>query len=211
MSVVGGAEASSGRPSRRSADHHAAVATRGVALRHAIQEIVSGEQRFTWEVGSGHGHFLTAFATHHPLETCIGIDIARDRVARAQRKRDRAKLQNLHFLRADANEFLDALPVSARLTAIFILFPDPWPKRRHHKNRLVQSGFLDRIAERVGSDSRLYFRTDYAPYFASVTKMIAGHTQWRVVEEPWPFELETVFQARAESYQSLVAARRTLS
>jgi tRNA (guanine-N7-)-methyltransferase len=72
----------------------------------------------------------------------------------------------------------------------------------------MQSAFLDRIAQRVESDGRLYFRTDYAPYFSSVSKMITAHASWRVVEEPWPLELETVFQARAQSYQSLVAARR---
>ena len=111
------------------------IRERREALREVLGRILGPESRFVWEIGSGHGHFLAAYARTHPGKVCVGIDIASDRVARADRKRERALLGNLHFIRADAEDFLASMPDGARFTAVFILFPDPWPKRRHHKNR----------------------------------------------------------------------------
>lgn len=164
---------------------------------------------FICEIGSGHGHFLTGYAAAHPEKVCVGIDIVRERVMRATRKRDRAKLPGLHFILADASDFLAALPEAASFAAIFVLFPDPWPKRRHHKNRLLQSVFLDRLAARSAPGTRFYFRTDHEAYFTAVAETIRTHACWRPVEETWPFERQTVFQARARTYQSLIAVRTT--
>lgn len=192
--------------SLRTTEYLARMGERRTSLRSTLAKLVAAERPLVWEAGCGHGHFLTAYAAAHPEQDCIGVDIVRDRVARAKRKRDRAKLNRLHFIQADAVDFLDALPAAVKFSAIFILFPDPWPKRRHHKNRLLQSDFFDRVFERVGEGTRLYFRTDYEPYFEEVAATVRAHAKWQPVDEPWPFELETVFQARAPSYRSLVAA-----
>jgi tRNA (guanine-N7-)-methyltransferase len=163
---------------------------------------------FLCEIGSGHGHFLTAYAAAHPAELCIGIDLIGDRIERATRKRDRAKLANLHFFHAEAHDFLAALPAGAAFSAVVILFSDPWPKRRHHKNRLLQPAFLDALATQSGQGTRLYFRTDHRGYFAHAMAVLAAHPAWRLdPAAPWIFEMETVFQARAPAYQSLVAGR----
>ncbi|MGC4072419.1 MAG: methyltransferase domain-containing protein [Nibricoccus sp.] len=164
----------------------------------------------TLEIGCGHGHFLTSYAIHHPSTFCIGIDLIVDRVARAGRKKDRARLTNLHFLQAEAGEFLDSLPAGAQFADVFVLFPDPWPKRRHHKNRLIQPEFLTKLASRMDSGARLCFRTDYAPYFAEASRTIGAHGAWDIPSSaPWPHELETVFQSRAAGFQSLVALRNS--
>jgi tRNA (guanine-N7-)-methyltransferase len=88
------------------------------------------DRAFVWELGCGHGHFLTAYAAAHPDQLCLGVDLSGERVARAQRKQHRAQLENLYFLRADARLFLEALPPTAKCSAIYVLFPDPWPKLR---------------------------------------------------------------------------------
>lgn len=163
---------------------------------------------FVWELGAGHGHFLTAYAQAHPDKLCLGIDIIGERVERANRKRDRARLANLHFLHAEATLFLEALPPGVAFAELFVLFPDPWPKSRHHKHRIMQPAFLAAAARRATPDCRLYFRTDYGPYFDDTYSVVAAHPDWVPVEEPWPFEYETVFQQRAPSHQSLVARRR---
>lgn len=162
-----------------------------------------------WEVGCGHGHFLTAYAKLHPEDFCVGVDIIRDRIERAGRKARRARLPHLHFLIAEANDFLAVLPVGVEFSSVYVLFPDPWPKRRHHKNRLMQPAFLDSLAQRAGQGTRLYFRTDFEPYFAEVAKIVNEHPRWKRLEEPWPFEAETVFQARAPTHFSLIAGKRT--
>ena len=164
---------------------------------------------FIWEIGCGHGHFLTAYAQTHPDEVCIGIDIVSERIGRAIRKRDRAKLTNLHFIHAEARLFLETLPDTAAFSRLFVLFPDPWPKLRHHKHRILQPDFLAAAAARAGEGARLYFRTDYQPYFNDVRATLSAHPDWLPTEEPWPFEHETVFQSRAEQYHSLVVKLHT--
>jgi len=157
------------------------------------------------EVGSGHGHFLTAYAAAHPNRVCVGIDLIGERIERATKKRDRAKLSNLHFIQAEARLFLATLPESVRLTAIYVLFPDPWPKLRHNKHRILQPAFLASLARAAEPDCPLFFRTDFQPYFDVVAETIAADAVWRRSEEPWPFEVQTVFQQRAEGFHSLVA------
>lgn len=192
----------------RTARHLDNLADRRTALQSELAQFFPSPVEIVLEVGAGHGHFLAAYAQAHPHQICIGIDVELARIARAHRKRDRAVLKNLHFIRAEAGLFLATLPDHVRFTAIYILFPDPWPKRRHHKHRLVQSAFLTELARRANRGARLYFRTDYEPYFRDVATLIAGHERWTQVEAAWPLEVETVFQARAPKFHSLVAECR---
>jgi tRNA (guanine-N7-)-methyltransferase len=186
----------------------ARITERRTALRTQLRALLPAGQTVTWEIGSGHGHFLVQYAQAFPEKFCVGVDIIRDRLARSGRKLGRARLTNCHFVQAEAREFLDALPPGVTLGEIWVLFPDPWPKKRHHKNRILQAEFLEALAARAGEGARLYFRTDHAEYFAAVAALLPGLPAWRI--EPaagWPLEQETVFQARAPGYQSLVAVR----
>jgi tRNA (guanine-N7-)-methyltransferase len=196
----------------RTADYLARRDSRLSGLKTFLADalLAKTQPQITLEIGCGHGHYLTAYAAAHPGSFCIGIDLLKDRIARAGRKRDRAKLTNLLFLEAEAREFLDALPPSVVLADVFILFPDPWPKRRHHKNRILQPDFLSALAAKANPGTRLCFRTDYAPYFADAHATATAHSDWKLApSEPWPFELETVFQSRADSYQSLLAIKQS--
>ncbi len=196
------------RPTRP-LEHGSLIAQRRDELRAAIAGIVTSDSRLVWEVGSGHGHFLTAYARSHPDETCLGVDLMSDRVARANRKRERARLANLHFVRADAVDFLAVLPEGAAFTSVFILFPDPWPKRRHHKNRALTAAFLTAVAARARRGTPLHFRTDHAPYFAAASAAIRGHADWEALEDAaLGFEEPTVFEKRARGHFTLVARRR---
>lgn len=185
----------------------AILADRRQEVQRQLDPILATHPRFLCEVGCGHGHFLTAYAAAHPGTTCIGIDLEEKRIARAVRKRDRAKLTNLHFIRAEAGLFLEALPVSAEISHLFLLFPDPWPKLRHHKHRLIRPAFLAAAAAHAAPGCRLYFRTDYRPYFDDALAVVRDSPPWQPVEEPWPFEFETVFQSRAPSHHSFIARR----
>jgi tRNA (guanine-N7-)-methyltransferase len=168
----------------------------------------AGAGEILCEIGCGHGHFLTAYAAQYPETTCVGLDLVGERIERACRKRDRARLPRLHFIQAEARLFLEVLPPAVRITSYVLLFPDPWPKLRHHKHRLMQAEFLTLAAARAAPGCRLYFRTDFDPYFADAAKAVDSHPDWERVGEPWIFEHETVFQQRARSHQSLVARVR---
>jgi len=187
----------------------ALTTSRLAEIRAQLAQLLPTTRPITLEIGSGHGHFLTAYAAAHPQRLCIGIDLIADRLERSARKSNRAKLTNVVWMHAEASLFLEALPADTALSEIFVLFSDPWPKRRHWKNRVVQPEFLSVLASRAGQGARLYFRTDHAQYFEQVDALIHQHPGWTPdASAPWPFELPTVFQQRAESHQSLVAIRR---
>lgn len=181
------------------------VADRRAALAKLLGQVLGPAKRVVLEVGSGHGHFLTAFAHAHPNIVCVGVDNDSARVARAQRKQTRGKLVNLHFVRADAQLLLAVLPAEIQLSAVYILFPDPWPKLRHHKHRVIQPEFISELERRMAPDSALYFRTDFQPYFNDAEAKFR-QKNWRVsATEAWPFERESVFQSRAVRYHSFAA------
>ncbi len=181
------------------------------SLQRSLDHIFPTPREFVCEFGCGHGHFLVAYAQSHPATLCVGLDIESDRIERAKRKQERAKAAHLHFLQADARLFLEILPTEATFSDVYILFPDPWPKKRHHKHRLIQSVFLEKIRQHATNTTRIFFRTDYSSYFEDAREIFARHHGWQLVDEPWPFEYETVFQSRATSYQSLVARHRPAS
>ncbi|MBK1879512.1 tRNA (guanosine(46)-N7)-methyltransferase TrmB [Pelagicoccus mobilis] len=161
------------------------------------------------EIGCGHGHWLVAFAENHPEKKCLGVDLIGDRVERAEKKARRAEQGDARFLRGEAFEVLDLMPEHVRLDEVFILFPDPWPKKRHWKNRLFSKAFLVELAKRCESGVRCHFRTDHDPYFEWAEEVIEEQDIWvRDREISWPFEQQTVFQNRADSYQSLIVVKK---
>lgn len=184
------------------------IASRRAALTAEIAALLPVSVPIVWEVGCGHGHFLARYAAEFPQKHCLGVDISSPRIVRALRKSARTKLSNCHFIRAEAREFLHALPPKVTFEEIWVLFPDPWPKKRHHKNRVMQPEFFEAIASRTLPGARLYFRTDHVEYYETVAVALSAMQTWR--PDPaaaWPFEPDTVFQALAESYHSLVAIR----
>jgi tRNA (guanine-N7-)-methyltransferase len=196
------------RPTRLT-EHNTHISGRRDDLKGKIESILGAKGQFVWEVGSGHGHFLTAYSAAHPDLKCIGVDIMSDRVIRAHRKRERAKLTHLHFIRADAEDFLAVMPEDARFTCVFVLFPDPWPKRRHHKNRVMNARFLSDVAAKSSRETRLYFRTDHEDYFHGASAVLKDHADWQLEPEAQlPFEEPTVFQKRSKGHFTLVARRR---
>ena len=178
-------------------------------LRATLASALAGRTGLTFELGCGHGHWLAAYAAAHPDAFCVGIDLITHRVERSVRKQTLGKLDNVLFLKAEATEFLDALPATVALRKIFILYPDPWPKKKHHKNRFINAENLARLAAHAAPGARLHFRTDNADYFAWTGEHLAAHPGWRV--EPaaaWPFEQKTFFEERMKERRDMFADRR---
>lgn len=184
------------------------IQERLAALASTIEEIAPDSSGVTLEIGCGHGHFLTAYAKAHPQETCIGLDLLSGRVERSERKRKASGLSNLHFVCAEAWEWLAVWPESIPIHKVWILFPDPWPKKRHVNRRILSNAFLYLLDLYTSDDARIYFRTDYVPYLEWASERIAEHSRWKLTEESFTFEERTVFEARATSYGSIVARKR---
>ena len=191
---------------RLPAQVQADIRRRREALAEACGQLPA--EALTLEFGCGHGHYLTAYAEAHPGEVCCGIDLVSRRIRKAKDKAHKRGLERLYFLKAEVREFLELLPPDRPLRRIFMLFPDPWPKARHHKNRMIQHALLDDVARRATADARFFFRTDHPGMFDWGREHFATNANWEIApEEPWPFERTSYFQDLMESWQSLVARR----
>ncbi|WP_309385417.1 tRNA (guanine(46)-N(7))-methyltransferase TrmB [Cerasicoccus frondis] len=165
-------------------------------------------ERRVLEIGCGHGHFLTAYATEHPEQSCVGIDLVTKRIDKGNAKAEKRNLTQLCFLKAELSEFLEALPEGMLFERVFMLFPDPWPKKRHFKNRMIQPAFLERLVEITTPEADFCYRTDHEGYFAWTVEHIEASPQWRIdPEAPWPLEETSFFQDMMDSWQSLIAVK----
>ena len=171
-------------------------------------EVFGDEQPVQIELGIGKGRFILDAAARLPEVNFVGVEWAAKYLRIAHHRAGRRQLANIRFARTDAREFVEFFVPAASVQAYHIYFPDPWPKKRHWKNRLLYPTFLNKLAERSLLGCRLYFRTDHEEYFDWALHTLESVESWQLVEgAAWPFERETVFQAKAESYQSLVAQR----
>jgi len=188
--------------------HRCRVAARLATLEEAARVLPRHGGPCTLEIGCGHGHFLADYAEANPEREFIGIDLIGRRLGRANTKADKRGLRNVTFLKAEGVELLESAPPELVFNQIFMIFPDPWPKKRHYRRRLVQNRFLTLLAARSGPGARFYFRTDFEPYFAWTEEKIGGHPDWVLRPgEEWPFESESYFQRILGAHQSLVAER----
>jgi tRNA (guanine-N7-)-methyltransferase len=120
--------------------------------------------RETWlEIGFGGGEHLAEQASRHPDVLLLGAEPFLNGAASALRHLDERAIANVRLHVGDARELLGRLP-DASLQRVFILFPDPWPKARHHKRRLVQAETAAELARVLEPGGRLRFATDWADY-----------------------------------------------
>lgn len=116
------------------------------------------------EIGSGMGETTAALAAAHPELDHLAVEVYRPGLAQLLMRIESAGLGNLRLLRGDAVELLtDHIPAGT-LHGVRVFFPDPWPKRRHHKRRLVQPEFVALVASRLEPGATLHLTTDWEDY-----------------------------------------------
>ena len=147
------------------------------------------------EIGFGAGEHLAAQAEAHPEIGFVGCEVFENGVARLVAEIARRNLKNVRIFPDDARALLDAL-APASLDRVFILFPDPWPKVRHHKRRLVSTATLDRLAVLMRQGTELRLATDERGYLAWMLEHATAHpafawlarrpADWRERPADWP-------------------------
>ena len=116
------------------------------------------------EIGFGNGEALAAMAAAHPENNYLGIEVHRPGVGALLQRIDSAGLTNVRVITADAVEVLTRRIPDQSLAAVYLFFPDPWPKTRHHKRRLVQPAFAAVVQRRLRPGGCWHLATDWEDY-----------------------------------------------
>ena len=135
----------------------------------------------TLEIGFGDGETLVALAAVHPERDYLGLEVHAPGVGHCLLRAAAAGLSNLKVIQQDAVEVLERSIAPETLDEVLIYFPDPWPKKRHHKRRLVQPPFAALLATRIAAGGRLRLATDWAPYAEWMREVLDGSAAFRNV------------------------------
>jgi tRNA (guanine-N7-)-methyltransferase len=126
------------------------------------------------EIGFGMGETTAAIARARPAEDYLGIEVHAPGVGSLLKRIDELGLGNVRVIRHDAAEVVAAMIPPASLAAIHVFFPDPWPKKRHHKRRLVSPPFVRELALRLAPGGCLHLATDWEDYAHSMLATLAA-------------------------------------
>ncbi|HEY0943419.1 MAG TPA: tRNA (guanosine(46)-N7)-methyltransferase TrmB [Steroidobacter sp.] len=130
------------------------------------------------EIGFGAGEALLAFAQAHPELDCLGVEVHKPGVGHLLLGAEAAGLRNLRIVCHDAVEVLQQQLAPGSLQLIHIFFPDPWPKKRHHKRRLIQPPLVELLARVLAVGGTLRLATDWEPYAMHMREVLDASTSF---------------------------------
>ncbi len=133
------------------------------------------------EIGCGKGGFLLRRAMSHPDKRLIGIEWANKIFRYTADRMARRGVTNVRIMRTDARYFVMQQLSPKCLSALHIYHPDPWPKKRHHKRRLIQQDFVDAAVRTLRPGARWAVQTDHAEYYEQIEPLLRSHMQLREV------------------------------
>lgn len=134
------------------------------------------------EIGFGNGESLVEQAAADPDRNFIGIEVHEPGVGHCLLKAEEAGIQNLRVICHDAIEVLTHQVPAGSLARVNLYFPDPWPKKRHHKRRIVKPAFLDLVANRLGNGGTLNIATDWANYAEHIDEVLSQSDHFTCIE-----------------------------
>ena len=132
------------------------------------------------DLGCGNGDLICELARKYPERNFLGIDKLAGRVAKACRKA--GKLDNVRVLNVENSYAVRYLLPEASVETFYLLFPDPWPKRRHHRRRIVTPEFLDSIRRTLQNDGFLRIATDEQDYFEQIQRVARNHCGFSMID-----------------------------
>lgn len=128
------------------------------------------------EIGFGNGEALAAMAAAHPRNNYLGIEVHRPGVGALLRRIEAESLANVRVACTDARELLERRVPESSLSAVYVFFPDPWHKKRHHKRRLVQPEFVALLSRKLKTGGTLHLATDWEDYARQMLALLSADT-----------------------------------
>ena len=176
--------------------------------RIPLEQLFPKSQPLEVELGSGDGSFLAEYARLHPEHNFIGVERLLGRLRKLDRKGRRAGLRNLRGVRIESSYFLEYLLPPHSAVALHIYFPDPWPKRKHRRHRLINERFTELAAGVLKTSGVVYLRTDDADYFQQMTEVFSTASQFCLPEPSRPApQSQSRFQHQSQPVPSTPSRR----
>lgn len=136
------------------------------------------------EIGCGDGSFLASYAAQHREKNFLGIERLLGRIRKLDRKAIRLGLDNLKILRVEASYCVEYLLPPKSIRACHIYFPDPWPKKKHWKRRLIAPKFAKHLAEALEPGGQVFLRTDNEGYFRQMLETFGKNPRFCAIAAP---------------------------
>ena len=128
------------------------------------QSVYKNSNPLVIEIGFGMGHATIGIAKDNPTINYLGLEVHRPGVGRVLREIKNNELTNLYLIEWDAVEVLKNMISDNSIEGFHIFFPDPWPKKKHHKRRLMQKAFIEILSSKLKKEGYIYMATDWEPY-----------------------------------------------
>lgn len=159
-------------------------ATSDIAQAGVIQDAPASEDggKLVVEIGFGGGEVLLALALSRPQDLFIGLEVYPTGVARVLKQTKDNNIGNISLIQHDAVVALNDMFEDETLDEIRVLFPDPWPKKRHHKRRLLNADFVNLMVDKLQTGGYLHIATDWQEYAEEIMQTLS--TLYKVDEDP---------------------------
>ena len=152
--------------------------------RLQMEKLFDAPQPLEIELGAGDGSFLVAWAVQHPGRNFLGVERLLGRLRKIERKIRRVGSLHVRLLRIEAGYFLEYMVPPKSVSALHIYFPDPWPKRKHWRHRLINEQFTEIVAGALVPGGTIYLRTDDDPYFAQMKRVFEANRDFKAIATP---------------------------
>lgn len=133
------------------------------------------------DIGFGDGSALLTLAANHPDRDYLGVEVHEPGIGHLLLQLERAGLDNVRMVAHDAVEVIKYMLPPGQIEAVNLFFPDPWPKKRHHKRRIVQPGFVRDVARILKPEGTFHIATDWTDYAEHVAAVMADCTQFEAL------------------------------
>jgi tRNA (guanine-N7-)-methyltransferase len=158
-------------------------------------EKIESRKPLVLEIGSGMGETTFAIAKAHPEADFVAVEVHGPGVGSLLNRIEKENLKNLRVVRHDAVEVLERMVADRSLAAVHLFFPDPWPKKRHHKRRLVQPAFISLLRRKLKPGGLVHAATDWPEYAAWIEQAFSG---WEKASRGFAERPTTKFEARGQ-------------
>jgi tRNA (guanine-N7-)-methyltransferase len=159
---------------------------------------IKSEKALVLEIGSGMGETTLAIAKAHPETDFVAVEVHGPGVGSLLNRIEKENIENLRVVRHDAVEVLERMVADGSLAALHLFFPDPWPKKRHHKRRLVQPAFASLVGKKLAAGGILHAATDVPDYAEQIERVFSENRDFEQVKSGLTGRPTTKFEARGQ-------------